>query len=348
MDIKGVCYDVGRVYGGRFLTRPVFDPAATGRELQIIRDDLHANAVRFQGRDITRLITAAAGALELGLQVWLSPEMFEQSRETTLAYLVRAATAAEPLRQQFPGRLVFCVGTESSLFTRGIVPGRSVGQRVANIRTAGVRSSPYAGPLQVFLAEASQRVRPVFHGPLTYASTPFEVVDWRLFDVIGVDHYRNSKVEDHRYAETIRRYLGEGKPVVNSEFGHSAYRGDRPGHMELGEVDNLSLALHRIPLAGRLVRPRLKKGSHRRDEGHQARELTKTLGILDAEGADGAFVWTFADPWLTHSKDPRYDLDMTSTGLVKAYARGCGSIYPDMPWEPKQAFSAVASFYATH
>ena len=34
MDIKGVCYDVGRVYGGRFLTRPVFDPVTTGRELQ--------------------------------------------------------------------------------------------------------------------------------------------------------------------------------------------------------------------------------------------------------------------------------------------------------------------------
>jgi hypothetical protein len=70
MDIKGVCYDVGRAYGGRFLTRPVFDPVTTRRELQIIRDDLNANAVRFQGRDITRLITAAAGALELGLQVW--------------------------------------------------------------------------------------------------------------------------------------------------------------------------------------------------------------------------------------------------------------------------------------
>ena len=67
MDIKGVCYDVGRAYGGRFLTRPVFDPVTTRRELQIIRDDLHANAVRFQGRDITRLITAAAGALALGL-----------------------------------------------------------------------------------------------------------------------------------------------------------------------------------------------------------------------------------------------------------------------------------------
>jgi hypothetical protein len=156
------------------------------------------------------------------LQVWLSPEMFEQSRETILAYLVRAATAAEPLRRRFPGRLVFCVGTESSLFTQGIVPGRSVGQRVTNIRTAGLRSSPYAGPLQAFLAEASQRVRPVFRGPLTYASTPFEVVDWSLFDVIGVDHYRNSKVEDHRYAETIRPCLGQGKPVVNSEFGAQA------------------------------------------------------------------------------------------------------------------------------
>ena len=222
-------------------------------------------------------MTAAAGALKLGLQVWLSPEMFEQSRETTLAYLVRAAAAAESLRQRFPGRLVFCVGTESSLFIRGIVPGRSVGQRVASIRTAGLRSSPYAGPLQVYLAEASQRVRPAFHGPLTYASIPFEVVDWSLVDVIGVDHYRNSKVEDHRYAETIRRYLGQGKPVVNSEFGHSPYRGDCPGYMEFGEVDTGSLALHRIPLAGRLVRTRLKKRSHLRDEGYQARELTKTL-----------------------------------------------------------------------
>ena len=128
---------------------------------------------------------------------------------------------------------------------------------MASIRTAGLRSSPYAGPLQAYLAEASQRVRPAFDGPLTYASIPFEVVDWSLFDVIDVDHYRNSKVEDHRYAETIRRYLGQDKPVVNSEFGHSPYRGDCPGYMEFGEVDTGSLALHRILLAGRLVRTRL-------------------------------------------------------------------------------------------
>jgi hypothetical protein len=36
-DIKGVCYDVGRAYSSRILTRPVFDPVTTGRELRIIR-----------------------------------------------------------------------------------------------------------------------------------------------------------------------------------------------------------------------------------------------------------------------------------------------------------------------
>jgi hypothetical protein len=66
--------------------------------------------------------------------------------------------------------------------------------------------------------------------------------------------------------------------------------------------------------------------------------------ILDAEGADGAFIWTFADPWLTHSPDPRHDLDMTSTALVKTRKRGHGP--EGLPWEPKQAFGAVASFYA--
>jgi hypothetical protein len=96
------------------------------------------------------------------------------------------------------------------------------------------------------------------------------------------------------------------------------------------------------------VQPRLKRGTHVRDEVHQARELTKTLGILDAEDVNGAFIWTFADPWLTHSANAQRDLDMTSTSLVKTYACGHGTTYPDMPWEPKQAFGAVASFYAAH
>jgi hypothetical protein len=75
MDTKGVCYDVGRVYGGVFRTRPVFDAETTRRELEIIRDDLHCNAVRLQGRDVGRLTTAAQDALALGLEVWFSPRV---------------------------------------------------------------------------------------------------------------------------------------------------------------------------------------------------------------------------------------------------------------------------------
>ena len=57
MEIKGVSYDVGRVMAGNW--RPVFDPKVVQRELEIIRNDLHCNAVRICGLDISRLITAA-------------------------------------------------------------------------------------------------------------------------------------------------------------------------------------------------------------------------------------------------------------------------------------------------
>ncbi len=136
--------------------------------------------------------------------------------------------------------------------------------------------------------------------------------------------------------------------MVITEFGHSPYRGDTPGHLGLGERNDLSVLLHQVPLAGRLVRPRMKKGTHIRDEALQARELTRTLGILETAGLDGAFVWTFADPQWTFSDNPRYDLDMAAASLVKSYSRGHGTTYPDMTWEPKESFRAIADFYASN
>ncbi|MGA3198003.1 MAG: hypothetical protein ABSD89_01135 [Halobacteriota archaeon] len=59
------------------------------------------------------------------------------------------------------------------------------------------------------------------------------------------------------------------------------------------------------------------------------RELIETLGILDAAGVDGAFVFTFAFPIYTYDKDPRYDLDIVSISLVKSCAGGKhGTTYP--------------------
>jgi hypothetical protein len=106
------------------------------------------------------------------------------------------------------------------------------------------------------------------------------------------------------------------------------------------------LFLHKLPVMGRFVRPRLN-GDFVRDEALQAREVVETLGILDAAGVDGAFIMTFVDPLNIYDRDPRYDLDMNSFALVKSYAGGQhGTTYPGMNWEPKESFRAVADFYA--
>jgi hypothetical protein len=116
--------------------------------------------------------------------------------------------------------------------------------------------------------------------------------------------------------------------------------------MGLGIVDYKTLGLHQIPVLGRFVRPRLR-GDYVRDEGLQARELTEALHILEQAGVNGAFVMTFVSPTFPYDENPRYDLDMNEFSLVKSNAQGRrGTTYPDMTWEPKESFRAVADFYA--
>lgn len=201
--------------------------------------------------------------------------------------------------------------------------------------------------LAAFLARATRNVRGVYGGPVTYASLPFERVDWELFDIVSVDHYRDAQSDRH-YLGVLRRLSSYGKPVVVTEFGMRAYRGaDSDGSLGTGlPADWRTVAFYRLPLVGRLVRPRLRKGDHVRDEALQARRIAEDLAILDAAGVDGAFVCTFVEPLSTYSPEPRHDLDMGALSLVKSYATGRGATYPDMPWEPKASFRAVAGFFS--
>jgi hypothetical protein len=326
--------------------RPVFDRRVVHRELEIVRNDLHCNAVRICGLDIDRLTTAAEDALTLGLEVWLSPEMWNRSPRETLGYIAAAAAAAEKLRERWPDRLVFLVGSELTLFMRGIVPGRSLTARMKNPSFwADAKAGRHNPALNAFLAGANDEVRRVFHGRVTYAGLIWEAVDWSLFDFVGVDHYRDARIKD-RYVEMLKPLFEFGKPVVVTEFGMRAYQGAASsGALGFGVVDSRSVGLHHLPLLGRLVRPRLK-GRYVRDEALQARELTETLAALDAAGVEGAFVCTLVDYLATFSEDPRYDLDMSALSLVSSYGGGRrGTTYPDMSWEPKQAFRAVAEYY---
>lgn len=345
MNRKGVSYDTGRVLGVVNF-RPVFDRGVVRRELQIVRDDLHCTAVRICGRDLDRLLPAAEDALGLGLEVWLSPELWNKGPRETLAYVTKAATAAETLRERWPDRLVFVVGSELTLFMRGIVPGRNLTTRMKNPSFwKDAKSGAHNAPLNAFLAGANEAVRQVFKGPVTYAALIWEAVDWGMFDFVGVDHYRDARIKD-RYVEMLKPLFAFGKPVVVTEFGMRAYQGaESSGALGFGVVDARSMGLHQVPLLGRFVRPHLK-GEYVRDEALQAHELKETLGVLDAAGVDGAFVCTLVDDLATFSDDPRYDLDMSALSLVTTYADRHGTTYPDMTWEPKQSLRAVADYYA--
>ena len=344
MKRKGVCYDVGRVMGGNW--RPIFDPKIVHRELEIIKNDLHCNAVRICGLDINRLMKASEDALQQGLEVWLSPEMWNKSQEKTLNYIVKAAAAAEKLAKSWPERLVLSVGSELTLFMQDIVPGNTLRKRLDNpLLGETIEAGIHNEPLNTFLAKAHEAVRKVFRGQVTYASLPWETVDWSLFDFVGVDHYRDARVKD-RYVEMLQPLFACGKPVIITEFGNGTCQSaETSGALGLGIVDFKTLFLHHIPLLGRFVRPRLK-GEYVRDEAFQARELIETLGILDAAGVDGAFVFTFLTPIFPYDDNPRYDLDMGSSSLVKSYDGKHGTTYPDMPWEPKESFKAVAEYFA--
>src|SRR5947209_10211895 len=107
----GVCYDVGRSFGGPS-TRPQLDRRVVERELEIIHHDLGANAVRICGADLGRIQTTAQAALGVGLEVWLCPELFEHDQQQTLSYTAAAVRMAERVRLRWPGRVVLSIATE--------------------------------------------------------------------------------------------------------------------------------------------------------------------------------------------------------------------------------------------
>ncbi len=189
MKRKGVCYDVGRVLEGTDMRR-TFDADVARRELEDIKHDLHCNAVRICGLDINRLMTTAEAALKLGLEVWLSPEIFEQSQQETFDYIVKCAEESETLRESWPQQLVLSIGSELTLFMQGIIEGANLMERMSNPSFwENIRAGVHNKPLNEFLTMANEAVRQVFHGKVTYMSAPLETVDWSIFDFACVDMF---------------------------------------------------------------------------------------------------------------------------------------------------------------
>ncbi|QKW38313.1 hypothetical protein HUT06_33465 [Actinomadura sp. NAK00032] len=338
MRAKGITYDTGFVRDGHN-SRGHFDPALAERELRIIRDDLHCNAVRVTGGDPDRLELAATLAADLGLEVWFSPYPLELTTDEMLTLFADCAERAERLRQR-NAEVVFVAGAELSLMNKGFLPGNSLNERVELLsRPEKLRElvPEVSGRVNAFLGDAVKLVRERFGGRITYAAVQLDFVDWTPFDIVSMDLYRSADIAD-QFAQGVRTLVAQGKPVAITEFGSSCFRG-------AGDVGARGLEI--VEYDEDTGAPVRLNGEYARDEAGQAAYLSELLDVFEAEGVDSAFVFIFAlyDHPHRPGGDPRDDLDLASYGIVKVLENGHGTTYPDMPWEPKTAFTAVAAHY---
>lgn len=330
MRRHGIHYDIGTEMVGGGTTRPTLTPDQMDREIGDIATGLHADAIRITGGDPLRIAAAAGIAARHGLEAWLSPMLPNADAATTLSAVATTADIAETLRRQ-GHRVVLVVGCELSVFMSGILPGPTHADRlalladpdrlIATVTVAGF--DPQARFADV-LQRAAETARARFNGPLTYASGPWEEVDWTRFEFVGVDAYRDASNRG-TYADLIRARVAGGRPVVVTEVGCATYR---------GAADAGAMAWTAVDRDGDIRR--LRTGIER-EESEQAAELDDLLRILDDSGVDGAFIYTYVAPSYDSGSDAASDLDAASFALVRSWRDGTTT--------PKLAYETVGRRY---
>ncbi|WP_433323079.1 hypothetical protein [Spirillospora sp. CA-294931] len=228
--------------------------------------------------------------------------------------------------------MVVLAGSEISLFNHGFLPGLNLEERLGLLANPERLRAVLPGlheRVNDFLGRAVAAVRARFGGRVSYASLPFEGVDWTPFDLVATDAGYRDAATASGFRESLRAQVARGKPFAVTEFGCATYRGaaDRGGRGDsILEWDERARP---VRLTARVVR----------DEQEQAAYLRELLDIFDEEGVDTAFVNTFASRDRPASDAPERDFDTASFGIVKILESG-GS-------EPKAAFHTLAEYGRT-
>jgi hypothetical protein len=186
-------------------------------DIAAIKNELHADSISVYGDGIDRLKATSSEAAEHGLHVWLQPTLGDLPEREILDHLAETGRHAERLRHH-GARVDFSVGCEFVLYVPGIVPGASAVERIRNLLEGNYDPRQMARRLRAFTARAAKVGRSVFHGPLSYAAAQDEDVDWRLFDIVGIDYYSYFPRRAD-YVRELTRFLRWGKPVAITEFG---------------------------------------------------------------------------------------------------------------------------------
>jgi hypothetical protein len=329
-SIRGIHYDVGTTTLEGGTTRPTLTLETMEREIGDIAHGLHANAVRITGGDVDRIRAAAEIAARYELDAWLTPMLPNADPATTLNAVDAASRIGQALLDA-GRRCTVVVGCELSVFMRGILPGPTHGERLQllldPVRLADEVAASGQDPqatFAVFLRSAASTARARFRGPVAYASGLWENVDWSLFDVVGLDAYRDA-ANRATYADTLRRYQSGDRRVVVTETGCATYRG-------AGAAGGMGWNVTDRGARTRRLRPGIV-----RDEAEQAAELEAVLTLADQSGVDGVFIYTYVTPSYPSNANPEQDLDAASYALV--------TTWPDGRTAPKLAYRTVARLY---
>jgi len=308
---RGINYDTGLLPGDK-ISRQVFTSDAARHDMAVISGELHCDAVRVSGRDPERLSVAGRHAADAGLEVWFAPFPVDFPADRLLPFFADCAQRAETIRHD-GADVVFVTGCEISAFCGGFIPGETYADRLNAMATADLDWWTSLGPvperLNDFLAQAAATVRSHFGGQLTYASGPWESVDWGPFDVVGIDAYRAAHDAD-TFRSELRGHFSHGKPVAVTEFGTCAYQG-------AGERGGMAW---QVPQG---VLP---------NEDEQVRYLTELLDIFEDEGVDTALWFTFAG-----FNRLTAETDLGSYGVVR--------MLDQTRWAPRKVFHAMAAKY---
>lgn len=344
MNYRGIVYDVGLQFNPGQYSVECFNEPLVRYDMKTIADSLHCNAVRIEGEDLGRLQRASEIAAENELKVFFNPWWMNADAADVIPYMGEAAKVAERLRHKGID-ITFVAGCEFTLFNRGILDGNSVNERLAsmmklqkiadNPRKLKAAADEITMKLNRTLAAVVKAVRENFNGPVTYSAGTWESVAWTMFDVIGVDYYRDSQ-SDEKYLEGIQKYMGYRKPVWVMEVGCCAYEGASQlggsGFTVLQGVDKDGNGIY----AGGNVPVRSEK--------EQADYAENQIRLLSGSGVEGMFVYLFSFP-ISPYRENGIDSDMTAYPIVKSFPADDPRSSHMPPWQPKEAFHRVASIY---
>ncbi len=156
------------------------EPVAVLRDMGVIKNDLHRNSARINGQKIERLMITAKHALDQSLEAWWSPDLWDKSEMRTLAYLRKAAEAAEELRDTQEERSCSVWAPRTPCSCRGCSRGRTLAHGSVTLETYPRHDLDMASTSLVKYFEKGRRVthpdmswepKPAFNAvPVLYAA----------------------------------------------------------------------------------------------------------------------------------------------------------------------------------